>query len=109
MGFVMFETALRLYRYINENDGIVDEEVKKLSEILKTRSQLSKGVEFIVVSKISRGDSRGLIILRGDKEEVLREANLLVTLVRSSFRSIDIEPVANDAISRIISGIRNFL
>lgn len=109
MGFVMFETALRLYRYINENDGIVDEEVKKLSEILKTRSQLSKGVEFIVVSKIIRGDSRGLIILRGDKEEVLREANLLVTLVRSSFRSIDIEPVANDAISRIIGGIRNFL
>ncbi|MEM1618963.1 MAG: hypothetical protein QXE77_05390 [Desulfurococcaceae archaeon] len=105
----MFETALRLYRYINENDGIVDEEVKKLSEILKTRSQLSKGVEFIVVSKIIRGDSRGLIILRGDKEEVLREANLLVTLVRSSFRSIDIEPVANDAISRIIGGIRNFL
>ncbi|MEM1696714.1 MAG: hypothetical protein QXS14_04680 [Desulfurococcaceae archaeon] len=105
----MFETALRLYRYINENDGVVDEEVKKLSEILKTRSQLSKGVEFIVVSKISRRDTKGLVILRGDKEEVLREANLLVTLVRSSFRSIDIEPVANDAISRIIGSIRNFL
>lgn len=105
----MFEAALRLYRYIGESENDVEAELKKLGDIIKTRSQLNKDVEYIAVTRISHGDVKGLIVLRGDREKVLNELDLIATLVRSSFKSIDVEPVSEDLLSSVLQNIRSFL
>lgn len=105
----MFEAALRLYRYIGENESSVEAELRRLSDIIKTRSQLNRDIEYIAVTRIGRGSIKGLIILRGDREKVLSEIDLITTLVRSSFKSIDIEPVSGDLLSDILQSIKSFL
>lgn len=105
----MFECALRLFRYINESENFIESELKKLSDIIKVRSQLNKDVEYIAVTRVSHGDVKGLIILRGDKEKVLSELNLIITVVRSSFKTIDVEPVPENTLSNVLQNIKSFL
>jgi hypothetical protein len=105
---VTSEVVLRLYKLFNSN-GDVDEELKRLGEFLKTRSQVVNGVEYLSVSKISKGDVKGLIVIRGDKEKAINEAQLISTLIKSNFRSIDIDVVTKmDVFKEILSLIKNF-
>ncbi len=104
-----YEIVLRLYRVLNSRDNDVENELRELSEVIKTRSQLSKNVEYITISKISRGDVKGLIVIRGREENVKEESQLILTLVKSAFKSIDIETyMSRNPISTIISSIKNF-
>lgn len=105
----MFEAALRLFRYINESENFVESELKKLGDIIKVRSQLNKDVEYITVTRVSHGDVKGLIILRGDKEKVISELNLIMTVVRSSFKTIDVEPIPESTLSNVLQNIKSFL
>gem|GEM_PF-1120950 len=110
-GFIMdeHEVTLRLYKVIGEKENELDLELKKLSEILKTRSQLNKDIEYLSISKISQGDVKGVIVIRGNKEKALNEAQLLTTLVKSSFKTIDIESMPNkNLLTSIYMGIKNF-
>lgn len=104
-----YEVALRLYKVVGEKEIDVESELKKLGEIIKARSQLTNDIEYLSVTKISRGDVKGLIILKGKKERVLNEAQLITTLIRSSFKSIDVENASSRSIySNIITEIKNF-
>jgi hypothetical protein len=104
-----FEAVLKLYKYVAESEEEVERELKKLGEIIKTRSQLNKDVEYISVTKVSRGDVKGLIIIRGDRGKVLDEVNLLTTLIRTNFKSIDVEVPKAGLLSSIALHIKNFL
>jgi len=103
------EVTLRLYKVIGEKENELDLELKKLSEILKTRSQLNRDIEYLSISKISQGDVKGVIVIRGNKEKALNEAQLLTTLVKSSFKTIDVESMPNkNLLTSIYMGIKNF-
>jgi hypothetical protein len=103
------EVTLRLYKVIGEKENELDLELKKLSEILKTRSQLNKDIEYLSISKISQGDVKGVIVIRGNKEKALNEAQLLTTLVKSSFKTIDVESMpTKNLLTSIYMGIKNF-
>lgn len=102
------EVVLRLYKLFNSSED-VDEELKKLGEFLKTRSQIVNGIEYLSISKISKGDVKGLIVIRGDEERAVNEAQLISTLIKSNFRSIDIDVVTKiDMFREILSLIKNF-
>ncbi|MEM1639352.1 MAG: hypothetical protein QXJ69_04675 [Desulfurococcaceae archaeon] len=104
-----YEVALRLYRVIGEKENDLDTELKKLSEILKTRSQLNKDVEYLSISKISKGDVKGLIVIKGEKEKALNEAQLLTTLIKSSFKTIDVESFTTKSLlTAFTTGLKNF-
>jgi hypothetical protein len=103
------EVVLRLYRVLNSRDTDVENELRELSEVIKTRSQLTRNVEYITISKISRGDVKGLIVIRGKDENVKEESQLLVTLVKSTFKTIDVETYSSRSIFTTITGaIKNF-
>jgi hypothetical protein len=103
------EVILRLYRILNSRDSDVENELRELSEVIKTRSQLNRDVEYITVSKISRGDVKGLIVIRGRDDRVREESQLLLTLVKSTFKSIDIEAYNTRSIlNTITNSLKNF-
>jgi len=103
------EVILRLYRVLNSRESDVESELKELGEVIKTRSQLNRNVEYITVSKISRGDVKGLIIIRGRDESVREESQLLLTLIKSTFKSIDAEAYTSHSFfNTVISSIKNF-
>jgi len=101
----VFEVALKLYKLINEGEREVEEELRELGKIIKTRSQLNDGVEYVSITKVSRGDVKGLIVIRGERERVIGEAQLITTLIKSSFKSIDVE---NASSRGLIEGLKNF-
>ncbi|MEM0001057.1 MAG: hypothetical protein QXP03_04180 [Desulfurococcaceae archaeon] len=105
-----FEAVLRLYRLINGREHDVESELKRLGEIIRTRSQLNSDVEYLSVTRISRGDVKGLIVIRGKRERVLNEVQLITTLVKSDFKSIDVENVSpKSTYTAIISELKSFL
>lgn len=111
MGVYMseFEMALKLYRLVSEKEHDVEAELKKLGEIIKTRSQLNNDVEYLSITKISKGDVKGLIVIKGKKEKVLNEAQLITTLIKSSFKSLDVENASSRTVySSIIGGLKSF-
>lgn len=104
-----FEIALRLYRLLSEKEREVEEELKKLGEIIKTRSQLNGDIEYISITKISKGDVKGLIVIRGERERVVNEAQLITTLIKSSFKSIDVESASSRSLYlSLVSGLKSF-
>jgi len=103
------EIILRLYRILNSRDSDVENELRELSEVIKTRSQLNRDLEYITISKISRGDVKGLIVIRGKDKRVHEESQLLLTLIKSTFKSIDIEVHNTQSIlNTIVNGLKNF-
>lgn len=104
-----FEIALRLYRLLSEKEREVEEELKKLGEIIKTRSQINSDIEYISITKICKGDVKGLIVIRGQKERVINEAQLIATLIKSSFKSIDVENAPPKSLYlSLVSGLKSF-
>lgn len=104
-----YESVLRLYRILGEDESVLNDELKKLSEVIKTRSQLNNDLEYLAVSKINHGDIEGVIVIRGKQDKVYREAQLITTLIKSSFKAIDIEDLSNESLQRIIgTKIKNF-
>jgi hypothetical protein len=102
------EVVLRVFKLINAGED-AEAELKKLGDFLTTRSQLASGVEYLSVSKINRGDVKGLIIIRGSRENALSEAELISSLVKSNFKTIDVEVVSEQSVlSNILTSIKNF-
>ncbi len=100
--------VLRIYR-TTSSERDVEEELKKLGEFLKTRSQLVSDVEYITTSKISSGDVKGLIIIKSSSlERASSEAHLITTLVKSNFKTLDVEEASDSLIRNITIGLKNF-
>lgn len=104
-----FETALRLYRVIGGSGDDTEHELRKLAEIIRTRSQLVNDVEYLTISRLSKSEVRGYIVIRGRRDSVLNEVRLITTLVKSSFKTIDVEEVVEkDIYHTVIDGIKSF-
>lgn len=103
------EGVLRLYRLIGENESLVENELRKLGEIIKTRSQLNRDLEYLSVSKINQGDIEGVLVIRGRQEKVSSEIQLLTTLIKTSFKSIDVEDVSVETFKKKLAiTLKNF-
>lgn len=103
------EGVLRLYRVLGESESLVETELRKLSEIIRTRSQLNRDLEYLSVSKINQGDVEGVLVIRGKNEKVYSEIQLLTTLIKTSFKSIDVEDVSVENFKKKIAiALKNF-
>lgn len=101
--------ALRLYKYISSDDSQVESELKKLGEIIRTRSQLNRDLEYIIVTKVSSGEVKGLIMIRGDEEKVTNEADVLLTIIKSTFNHIDADVTPTSQLAWVAQAVKNFL
>ncbi|MEM4717482.1 MAG: hypothetical protein QXE81_01825 [Desulfurococcaceae archaeon] len=104
-----YESMLRLYRVLGEDDSVLNSELKRLGEVIKTRSQLNNDLEYLSVSKINSGDIEGVIVIRGEQDKVYKEVQLLTTLIKSSFKTIDVEDITSSSLEKIIGiKVKNF-
>lgn len=104
-----FEVVLKLYKLIGERSQDVEVELKRLGEIIKTRSQLNNDVEYLSITKISKGDVKGVIVIKGKRDKAVNEAQLITTLIKSNFKFIDVENVSSRSIhTRLVSGLKSF-
>ncbi|MEM4932715.1 MAG: hypothetical protein QXF19_04600, partial [Desulfurococcaceae archaeon] len=63
----MPQITLRLFRVIPSKDEDVEMELRKLGEIIKTRSLMNNDVEYFTITKISGDDVKGAIVIKGDE------------------------------------------
>lgn len=64
------KTALILYKVMNTDDGELNNELKRLGKFIKTGSTLNHDIEYVSLTRITRRDVKGLIIIRGNRELV---------------------------------------
>ncbi|MEM1702346.1 MAG: hypothetical protein QXF58_05670 [Desulfurococcaceae archaeon] len=105
----MPQITLRLFRVIPSKDEDVEMELRKLGEIIKTRSLMNNNVEYFTITKISGDDVKGAIVIKGDEIAIKNEAQLLITIVKSSFNTIDVEDqLSENPLIRVLSSFKHF-
>ena len=80
---------IRLYRDVEADKNILEDDLRKLCEFIRHRSSLSKNVSYYMISYAEKGSIDSLIIVSSDKEDrVVYEAELVLGFIESSLSSI---------------------
>lgn len=92
-----FYYYIRLYRVSDSDRELVEREIRKLCEFVKHRSRIVRDVSYYTITYIDNGESDGLILVTGKREDVVtREVDVLIGFIDSSF-----ETIRGEVISRV--------
>lgn len=101
---------LRVYTFVNADEKQVEEDLSRIEELVKQRAVENPGITYHVLTSISHRDVETLLIIEADSEgEVIRERELVYSLLKSSCKALDFELVDEESLTRrVAEGLRNF-
>jgi hypothetical protein len=79
---------LKIYRYMGSSEELVNEELKKLSELIKSRVERNRGVKVIAVSVAERNRAEGMLLVGVKDIEDEKEVQFIRDYIASNFRHI---------------------
>ncbi len=94
---------IRLYRDVDVEKRVVEDDLKRLSEFIKHRANTLKDVGYYILTYIDRGDVDGWVIVVGrDKNKVEHEIELILGFIESSLSSISGKKVNKPRTDKLI-------
>jgi hypothetical protein len=81
---------LKIYRYMGSSEELVNEELKKLSELIKSRVERNRGVKVIAVSVAERNRAEGMLLVGVKNAEDEKEVQFIRDYIASNFRHITV-------------------
>jgi len=94
---------IRLYRLVDSDQRVTEEEVRKLADFIKHRASLNNKLSYYVITIAERNSTDGLVVISGvDENRVNYEVDLIVGFVESSLKTIKAKVVDTDKIEYAI-------
>ncbi len=79
---------LKLYRTVDTDQRIIEEELKKLGEFIKHRASQNKDISYYTLTYMSGKDIDGYIIIEGEESRVEHEIELVIGFIESSLNNL---------------------
>jgi len=84
--------VLRLYKYMGSRDELVEDELRKLGELIRSRVSRNRSAKYITMSVLGRNRADGMLII-GVNEGEEAEIQLISDYIKSNFKHITVGEV----------------
>jgi len=106
----LYHGYIRIYRDVEQDNNIVETELRKLNEFIRYRSSMNKHLSYYIITYIDNGEVDGYIAVKGDEDRVKQELELINGFIESSLTTLKGRVIEKYSVkhSLPIPGVRNF-